>query len=85
MKIQQTVATSEADRKYIREFENLVATLVGLVIEAHEITPAMLLSPNVRKVLAEKAKQVGRHLGPIRTRLVADNLNEDLKPWSEYP
>lgn len=82
-KIQQTVCTSVADRQYIEQFEFQVDMLIGLVLEAVEISPAMLLSPVIRQLLVEKAKQVRSMFDTIKRRIAVDNPGDDLKSWKE--
>mgnify|MGYP001617673488 CR=1 FL=1 len=64
-KIRQTVNTGEADRAYVKRFEDGVNMLV------------ILLSPHMRRTLADKAKQVEAMRQKLAGRLVADNPGKD--------
>lgn len=82
-KIQQTIATSEADRAFVKNFEEQTDMLANMVLEMVRDNPSYLLSPYMRKLLIEKAKTVAAHLRPIRGFLAADNLGPDLTPFEE--
>lgn len=80
-KIQQTVATSDSDRKFVAEFYETAELLANCVIEMVETRPANLLSQSMRKLLVDKAKEMLGYSRPLFNRLAADNLGNDLKPW----
>jgi hypothetical protein len=79
-KFKRTLDTSQADCRFVEEFERQVAMLAGMVHEAIEVTPTYLRSPIMRKLLSDKAREVAGLLRPLRGRLAADNPGEDLKP-----
>lgn len=78
-KIRQTVDTSESDREYVREFENDVAMLCGMVQEMFIENKAMLLSPVLRDLIIEKAARTQVKLRKLQNKLAADNPCDDFK------
>ena len=64
----------DKDREFLEEFEKELRSLTGMVEEMFVTTPAILLSPIYREMMAEKA----RHVHRMQTRLVIDNPGEPL-------
>lgn len=79
-KINQTIATCEEDRVWLKEHAHTIEMLAGMVIEAVNDNPQYLLSPVMRELLVEKAKLVldQRRAFAGREYLI-DNLGDPLK------
>jgi hypothetical protein len=64
-RIKLTIDTCQSDRNFVKKFEEEVRTLAGLVIEAVEENPTYLLSPLMRKMLADHAKKTKESLDQL--------------------
>lgn len=65
--------SQEGDREFLDNYEEQVKMLAGLVIEAVEENPQYLLSPILRKVMIDKAKEVQR----IRSKFAGEEIYVD--------
>lgn len=70
------------DVEFLKLFNEQVQMLTGMVKEIIEDEPKLLFSPVMRKLLADKAKEVNSLHGPLLHRLCVDNPGEPLKPWN---
>ena len=68
------------DVKLLERFNEQVQMLTGMIKEIIEDEPRMLLSPVMRRMLSDKAKEVESLHSPLRMRLCVDNPGEPLKP-----
>lgn len=74
---QRMIDTHPDDEKLLETFNHEVWMLYGMVGEMME-DPKMLLSPVMRRMLADKAAAVASLHQPIRNRLAVDNPGEPL-------
>lgn len=72
-----------ADLKLLERFNEQVQMLTGMVKEIIEDEPRMILSPVMRRMLADKAKEVESLHAPLRQRLCVDNPGKPLEPYTE--
>jgi hypothetical protein len=70
------------DVKFLKQFNDDVDSLAGCVIEMLETTPQMVLSPVMRKLIVDKAKEVKAQHGPLKLHLCVDNPSKPLTRWS---
>ena len=73
MAIRITCDVQDGDREWTKRFEEALSDLVGLVEESFESKPVVLLSPVLRKMVRDKARQVGAMYQKISGRIVVDN------------
>jgi hypothetical protein len=71
--------TGPEDEQFLNNFSEQVAMLTGMVKEIIEEEPRMLLSPVMRRMLADKAREVESLHAPLRGRLVVDNPGQPLQ------
>lgn len=81
--IQRLCQYNSEDAEYLDTFSEQVAMLTGMVNEIIVQEPRMLLSPVMRRLLSDKAAEVEALHGPLRGRLVVDNLGGPLKPYKK--
>jgi len=67
------------DTVFLADFEKQVETLTGLVTEMLETNKVLVLSPVMREMVVDKAKEVLSKLNAVKWKLCVDNLNEPLK------
>jgi len=73
----------QADVKFLERFNDQVAMLTGMVQEIIEGEPQMILSPVMRRLLVDKAKEVESLHAPLRRRLCVDNPGNPLEPYTK--
>ena len=71
------------DKEFLRQFNEDVYSLAGCVIEMLETTPSLVLSPVLRKLVLDKAKDVQAQHGPLKMHLCVDNPGDPLTKWKE--
>lgn len=71
------------DVKFLAKFNEQLQMLTGMVKEIIEDEPRMILSPVMRRMLADKAKEVESLHAPLRQRLCVDNPGKPLEPYKE--
>ncbi len=79
----RTCDVCQADLKFLERFNEQVQMLTGMVKEIIEDEPRMILSPVMRRMLADKAKEVESLHAPLRQRLCVDNPGKPLEPYKE--
>jgi hypothetical protein len=74
----RTCDVQDEDIEFLKKFEEEISSLSGMVEEMIVETPAILLSPVMRKLLVEKARLVAAMHDRVRYRLCIDNPGEPL-------
>ena len=70
--------TQKEDIEFLSKFEGDLEMLTGMVEEMFVQTPSVLLSPVMRQLIIDKARDVKKMHENLRYRLVIDNPGEPL-------
>lgn len=76
----RTCDVCSEDLAFVERFNEQVRMLTGMVKEMVVDEPRVLLSPVMRRLLADKAAEVESLHAPLRHRMVVDNPGEPLQP-----
>ena len=74
---------STEDVAYVQHFAEQLDMLIGMVNEILVDNPQMLLSPVMRNLLSEKAKNVKSIWRPMKGRIHVDNPCQPLQAYRE--
>jgi ribosomal protein L13 len=69
----RTIDIQDGDDAWVEKFTKDIDDVCGMIEEAFERNPAMLLSPVIRGMLREKAKELEKKLEVVRGRVCVDN------------
>lgn len=69
----------DGDEAWVAKFEDEIQMLTGMVLEMMEENRQLVLSPVMRRLLADKARLVDQIHGKVRGRIVVDNPAEPLQ------
>lgn len=78
---QRICSVHSDDVIFLQQFNDQLQMLTAMVKEMLVEEPKLLLSPVMRKALANKAAEVESLHAPLRQYLVADNPGQPFKPW----
>lgn len=74
--------TCDEDQAFLEKYNEQVDMLYGMVQEMVRESTHLLLSPVMRRMLAEKADEVQSMHRPLRMRLRIDNPCDPITKWS---
>ncbi len=75
----RTIDVNKEDVELLERFIESVKMLTGLTEEAFVTNKTYLLSPILRKIIADKGREVDKLCGKLSLKLCVDNPGEPIK------